>query len=155
MKALPQMRSEASKMHALIIGAPGVGKSTLIRRVLAELNRPVFGFLTKKEDALAVLKALIESKNTIPQMRDVASLKLVSYKLDTDASKDEIMVLLQPMLEKEKGFEIAHELMAMLYIRENDIESAKAQYQKIATSADVSETIKSRALDMVNLLNEQ
>ena len=109
----------------------------------------------KKEDALAVLKALIESKNTIPQMRDVASLKLVSYKLDTDASKDEIMVLLQPMLEKEKGFEIAHELMAMLYIRENDIESAKAQYQKIATSADVSETIKSRALDMVNLLNEQ
>lgn len=109
----------------------------------------------KKEDALAVLKALIESKSTIPQMRDVASLKLVSYKLDTDASKDEIMVLLQPMLEKEKGFEIAHELMAMLYIRENDIESAKAQYQKIATSADVSEAIKSRALDMVNLLNEQ
>lgn len=40
-------------MHALLIGAPGVGKSTLIRRVLAELNRPVFGFVTKKEDALA------------------------------------------------------------------------------------------------------
>ncbi len=109
----------------------------------------------KKDDASSVLQALIDNRNTVSQMRNIAALKLVSYKLDTDASKDEIMVLLQPMLEEEKGFDIAHELMAMLYIRENDIESAKAQYQKIATSADVSETIKSRALDMVNLLNEQ
>lgn len=39
-------------MHALIVGDRGVGKSTLIRRVLQELNRPVFGFETKKEEAL-------------------------------------------------------------------------------------------------------
>ncbi len=36
-------------MHALIVGDRGVGKSTLIRRVLKELNRPVFGYETKKE----------------------------------------------------------------------------------------------------------
>lgn len=40
------------KMHALIIGDRGVGKSTLIRRVLKELKRPVFGYETKKEEAL-------------------------------------------------------------------------------------------------------
>ncbi len=39
--------------HALVIGARGVGKSTLIRRVLNELGRPVFGFETRKEDSLA------------------------------------------------------------------------------------------------------
>ena len=39
--------------HALVIGARGVGKSTLIRRVLDELGQPVFGFETKKEDSLA------------------------------------------------------------------------------------------------------
>lgn len=39
-------------MHALIVGERGVGKSTLIRRVLKELNRPVFGFETKKEEGL-------------------------------------------------------------------------------------------------------
>ena len=39
-------------MHALMVGDRGVGKSTLIRRVLKELNRPVFGFETKKEEAL-------------------------------------------------------------------------------------------------------
>lgn len=40
-------------MHALIVGPRGVGKTTLIRRVLEELNKPLFGFETKKEDALA------------------------------------------------------------------------------------------------------
>ena len=39
-------------MHALIVGDRGVGKSTLIRRVLAELNRPLFGYETKKEEQL-------------------------------------------------------------------------------------------------------
>ena len=39
-------------MHALIVGARGVGKSTLIRRVLRELGRPVFGFESKKETSL-------------------------------------------------------------------------------------------------------
>lgn len=36
-------------MHALIVGDRGVGKSTLIRRCLKELNCPVRGFETKKE----------------------------------------------------------------------------------------------------------
>ena len=39
-------------MHVLIVGDRGVGKSTLIHRVLKELNRPVFGFETRKETAL-------------------------------------------------------------------------------------------------------
>lgn len=38
--------------HALIIGARGVGKSTLIERVLKELGRPVWGFESKKETEL-------------------------------------------------------------------------------------------------------
>ena len=36
-------------MHSLIVGSPGVGKSTLIRRILEESRSPVFGFLTRKE----------------------------------------------------------------------------------------------------------
>lgn len=36
-------------MHALIVGPRGAGKTTLIRRVLQELNRPLFGFESKKE----------------------------------------------------------------------------------------------------------
>lgn len=40
-------------MHALIVGERGVGKSTLINRVLSACGCPVFGFETKKEDSLA------------------------------------------------------------------------------------------------------
>ena len=39
-------------MHALIVGPKGVGKTTLISRVLSELGRPLFGFETKKESAM-------------------------------------------------------------------------------------------------------
>ena len=40
-------------MHTLIVGERRVGKSTLIGRVLNALDRPVYGFETKKEDSLA------------------------------------------------------------------------------------------------------
>ncbi len=39
--------------HTLIVGPRQVGKSTLIHRVLAEVDMPLFGFETKKENALA------------------------------------------------------------------------------------------------------
>lgn len=40
-------------MHTLVVGERGVGKSTLIGRVLDVLDCPVCGFETKKEDSLA------------------------------------------------------------------------------------------------------
>lgn len=43
-------------MYALIVGSDRSGKSELIGRVLAQLRRPLFGFETKKEDALADAK---------------------------------------------------------------------------------------------------
>lgn len=36
-------------IHALLVGAPGVGKSTLIRGLVQQLQVPVSGFLTRKE----------------------------------------------------------------------------------------------------------
>ena len=36
-------------MNVLIVGARGAGKTTLIRRVLESLDRPVWGFETEKE----------------------------------------------------------------------------------------------------------
>ena len=52
MRSSPPAHLRENNMHVLIVGDRGVGKSTLIRRVLKELNRPVFGFETKKEEQL-------------------------------------------------------------------------------------------------------
>lgn len=60
-------------MHALVIGKPGTGKSTLIRRVLKVCGRPVYGFETKKGQPLEdqplvapvyIYEALHEPKQT-------------------------------------------------------------------------------------------
>lgn len=108
----------------------------------------------KLNDAMNVLSSMVESNKTLPQLRNIASIKLASYMLDTNAPKDEIEALLQPLLEDEKGADTAHELMAMLYLREKNVDLARAEYQKIASSDDAPETLKARALDMVNLLSE-
>ena len=36
--------------HILIVGSNGVGKSTLIRKLISGLSVPVYGMITKKED---------------------------------------------------------------------------------------------------------
>lgn len=37
------------RIHSFIVASPGVGKSTLINRVLGALGCPIFGYLTRKE----------------------------------------------------------------------------------------------------------
>lgn len=108
----------------------------------------------RKDDAMAVLQALIDDASTSKQMRDIAALKLASYKLDSEAPASEIEPLLQPLLENDGGSDIAREMLAMLYIREKNIAQAKAEYEKITTSAKASDTLKARARDMINLLDE-
>ena len=109
----------------------------------------------KRDEAFDVLQALIDNKSTLPQMRNIAALKLASYKLDTNAPAAEISALLQPLLANDNNSDIATELMAMLFIREHNISQAKTEYEKIAASASASDALKARAQDMINLLSEQ
>ena len=109
----------------------------------------------RKDDAMAVLQALIDDTETSSQMRDIAAMKLASYKLDSNAPAAEIEPLLRPLADTEGGSDIARELLAMLYIRDNNIAQAKAEYEKITTSAKASDALKARARDMINLLDQK
>ena len=109
----------------------------------------------KKNDALDILTTMAHSSDTIDQMKKVAALKLVSYKLDDNkTSTNEITELLAGISDAENS-DIVKELTAMLYIRENDMAKAKEEYQKIIASESAPEALKYRALDMINLLSEK
>ncbi len=108
----------------------------------------------KSDDAEKVLLALINDTSTLPQLRDIATIKLASYKLDNNTSAEEIKSLLSPLVDNNDASSIAREMLAMLYIREKDITQAKNEYQKIVNSSAVSDELRNRALDMLNLLNE-
>lgn len=108
----------------------------------------------RKDDAAVVLQALIDDKAALPQIKEIAALKLASYKLDNNAPANEVSGLLTPLIQDSESADIARELLAMLYIREKNMDQAQAEYQKIASSATASDSLKARALDMINLLSE-
>lgn len=109
----------------------------------------------KPQEAAALLKELSESAGS-EQMQEIAALKLAAYKMDTQAPAEEVSRLLTPLAEKEDGsYNVARELLAMLAIRDGNLEEAKAQYEKIVSSANISDNLKTRAQDMISLLNQK
>lgn len=109
----------------------------------------------KVNDALDTLLKIINDDNANPNLRNVALIKLVSYKLE-NAPAEEINKLLQPLLaEKTVWTNVALELKAMLAIRENNLDEAKDLYTQILNSgSDLQESMKTRAQDMLAVLNE-
>lgn len=107
----------------------------------------------KFDDAAQVLEKLIQD-GEVSQIRDVAALKLASYKLDSGALAAEIIALLDPLVNGDNSSAVAHELLAMLYCRENDNTKAMVEYEKIKYSSTASDSMKLRAQDMINILEE-
>ncbi len=110
----------------------------------------------KPQEATEMLEQLAHSRSASKQMQEIASLKLAAYKLDNNAPAPEIKELLLPLTEEDGGsYNIAHELLAMLAIRDGNLEEAKAEYEKIIASAGSSDALKSRAQDMITIINDQ
>ena len=49
---------------------------------------------------------------------------------------------------------MAHEILAMLAIRDGDMAQAKKEYEHIVASANSSDEIKSRAQDMITIIDD-
>ena len=107
----------------------------------------------KSADAQNVLQ-LVSTDGNLPQMRDIAALKLAADKLNNNAPAEEIENILNPLIERENPLAMAYELLAMLYIREHQINKALIEYEMIRYSSTATEAMKLRALDMMNILEE-
>lgn len=110
----------------------------------------------KPQEAVDLLQQLVSKRSVSRQMKDIAALKLAAYKLDADAPAAEVEKLLFPLTEEGNGsYNVARELLAMLYIREGNLEKAKAEYEMIVASASSSDALKSRAQDMITIISDQ
>ena len=67
----------AERMHVLIVGPKGSGKSTLIRRLVQALGKPVWGYETRKEDGAA--DAQLGSPIFLTQWGSIAEPIVVGY----------------------------------------------------------------------------
>lgn len=106
------------------------------------------------EKAIAELENIINDKNMNQKLKDISIIKLASYKLDT-APKDEIVTLLSPLAKSDNSWtNIAKEMLAMLEIREGNVEEAKKIYEEILSYPNLPEVLKFRVQDMLSVLND-
>lgn len=109
----------------------------------------------KNNEAKEVLTDLAKNDAKTPQLKEIASIKLAMLLLDTDTPSEEIKLLLESLVSNDNhNYNIAHEILAMLAIRDGNIIEAKKEYEHIVASANSSEEIKNRAMDMISVIND-
>ena len=163
-----QKNQEVSNAFAVALSLQNQGKTEDSLKLLQTLStksgiysdiarmQMVNIYFEQKDDDKAVeqLNFLISDGNVKEQIKEIAILKLATHKLDQNAPSSEIEKLLAPLAEKENaGYNVARELLAMLSIRDENLEEAKNEYERISASANSSDLMKSRALDMINIID--
>ena len=87
-------------------------------------------------------------------MRSASRLKLVSLQFD-EIPSSQIEETLAPIAEDKNWAPYAKEFMAMAAIKDNDLEKAKKLYTEILALPDLSESFRTRAMDILSVLNEK
>jgi len=108
----------------------------------------------KQEKGLEVLQNIYQDDTVMDKVREIAAVKLATYKVDT-ASYQEIETLLNPIVVKTGAWApMAKELLAMSAIQNKDMEKAKSIYQELLANTNISDEFKSRINDMLASINE-
>jgi len=159
---------EISDAYSIALSLQNQGRldeSLEIYKALAEKSSGIYADISKLQiasiyseqdkfdDAMVIMEKLAKDGD-FPQIRNIATLKLAAYKLDKNAPADEISELLKPLISEDINSPMAHELMAMLYVREHNRPKALAEYEKIQYSLNAPDSMKARAQDMIGILGE-
>ena len=106
------------------------------------------------EKGLGVLQEIINDQNSGDKIREIATVKLATYKIDT-APFAEVEALLAPISEKGGAWApMAKELLAMSAIQNNNPDKARALYEDLLVNSNISDDFKARVNDMLALIND-
>ena len=106
------------------------------------------------EKALTVLAQINDDASASEKSREIAAVKLATYKIDSSSYSD-IEKILNPIVQKGGAWApMAKELLAMSAIQNKDMAKAKAIYEELLANGNVSEEFKARINDMLASINE-
>lgn len=105
----------------------------------------------KEEEAIIALSTIANDKDFNKQLRDLAIIKLASHKLDT-ATNEEIKNILEPIASDNAWYGTAQEMLAIVAVRDGNIEEAKNIYQSLLDNTSVSDELKNRVRDILSVL---
>ena len=109
----------------------------------------------KMTEAADTLQKFVSRDDVNKSLRDVAIIKLASYQLE-NKPYEEIETMLKPLIEENGNWTaIAQEMLAMAAIYAKNFDQAKTLYTQITESANVPGELKSRAQDMLLILDEE
>lgn len=108
----------------------------------------------QQQKGLEVLQNIYQDTSVMDKIREIAAVKLATYKVDT-ASYQEIENLLNPIISKTGAWSpMAKELLAMSAIQNKDMAKAQAIYQELLANTNISDEFKARINDMLASINE-
>ena len=110
---------------------------------------------SQTEKALKVLDKLYQDVDTTDKIREIAAIKLATYRIDS-SSYAEVESLLSPILNRENSSwrPMARELLAMSAIQNKDYAKAKQIYQELLTNNKISDEFRARVNDMLATLSD-
>ncbi len=161
---------EMSNAYAVAVSLHSQGRSDEslnILQTLANNRRGVYSDIArlqianiymeqnKTDEAIKIWQALADDRHSVDEMRAIATLKLASAKMDTQAAGDEIKSLLEPLTQDDNQWaNSARGLLAELAIRDGNLEEARRQYELIINAPNVPDNLKNLAQDMVIVIDE-
>lgn len=107
----------------------------------------------QKEKGIEVLNKICNDANVSQKVREIATIKLATYKIDSSSFED-INTMLTPIISANGSWApMAKELLAMSAIYNKDFALAKKLYNELLAS-NISDDFKSRVNDMLASINE-
>lgn len=108
----------------------------------------------KTEEGLAALENILQDNQVNSEVKNVALVKLATYRLDT-MDREQFENLLKPLLEGESSWKpMAQDLLAMSAIKSGDIETAKTIYEQVLKVKDLPESFRIKVQDMLSSISD-